>query len=223
MNMIARELINHMIPPLKMTDRVQKAITWMEELRINQLPVIDKGKFKGLISEELVFKKNNLDQLVSEFELFGQKCFVNEDQHLYEVIKLSSDYSVEVIAVVDESGDFVGVITVQDTLATFAQSAAIQSPGGIVVLSLNQRDYSMTEISRLVESNDAKILGSSISLDPMDSSKLKLTIKTNKTDLSHIIATFERFGYRIIAKFIKTDMESNEKERLDILLKYLDI
>jgi hypothetical protein len=212
-----------MIPPLKMTDRVQKAITWMEELRINQLPVIEKSRFKGLISEELVFQKNNLDQLVSEFDLFGQDCFVNENQHLYEVIKLSSDFSVEVIAVINDEGEFTGVITVQDTLASFAQSAAIQSPGGILVLSLNQRDYSMTEISRLVESNDAKILGSSISLDPMDVNMLKLTLKTNKTDLSHIIATFERFGYKIIAKFIKTEMETNEKERLDILLKYLDI
>jgi hypothetical protein len=52
---------------------------------------------------------------------------------------------------------------------------------------------------------------------------IKLTLKINKTDLSSIIATLERFDYKIIAKFEDSKMDSSDKERLDILFKYLDI
>ena len=90
-------------------------------------------------------------------------------------------------------------------------------------LEVNQNDYSLSEISRLVESNGAKILSSIVNNDIFDANRIKLTLKINKTDLSSIVATFERFEYKIIAKFEDSEMESSDKERLDILFKYLDI
>lgn len=221
--MIAKELINQMIPPLKPRDEGQKALIWMEELRTNQLPIVDKGTFKGLISEDIVFASNNLKQPMSEYELIAEKCFVYEEQHFYDVIKLASDFEVQVVAVLNEEQVFLGVITVEDTISAFAQTAGVQNPGGIIILSLRQIDYSLAEISRLIESDNAKILSSCINNDILDPDKLKLTLKINRTDLSRIIATLDRFGYKIIGKFQQSQAISNEKERLDILLKYLDI
>ena len=221
--MVARELINHMIPPLKKTDPAKKATAWMEELRINQLPVIENGVYCGVISEELILEDNDDSKKVSEYELQGKTCVVNENQHFYDVLKIVSDSSVQLVAVLDDSEIFLGVISVKDTVTAFAQSAAVQSPGGILILSLKQIDYSLSEISRLVESNGAKILGSIVYNDVLDANMMKLTLKINKTDLSAIIATFERFDYKIIAKFEDSEMESSDKERLDILFRYLDI
>ncbi len=104
----------------------------------------------------------------------------------------------------------------------FSQSAFIQSSGGIIVLSINQLDYSLSEISRLIESNDAQILGSSINVDKNDFSKFRLTLKINREDLTHIIATLERFDYKVIAKYHEAVNTSNDKERLDLLMRYLD-
>ena len=221
--MVARELINHMIPPLKKSDPAKKATAWMEELRINQLPVIEKGIYCGLISEELILEDNDDTKKVSEYELQGKTCVVNENQHFYDVLKIVSDSGVQLVAVLDDSETFLGVISIKDTITAFAQSAAVQSPGGIIILSLKQIDYSLSEISRLVESNGAKILSSIVHNDLLDANMIKLTLKINKTDLSAIIATFERFDYRIIAKFEDSEMESTDKERLDILFRYLDI
>jgi 23S rRNA (uracil1939-C5)-methyltransferase len=50
--MQAYEFINNLIPPLKVTDNTQKALAWMEEIRINVLPVVDDTQFKGLITDE---------------------------------------------------------------------------------------------------------------------------------------------------------------------------
>ncbi len=221
--MVARELINHMIPPLKKSDSAKKATAWMEELRVNQLPVIEHGVYCGLISEELILGKNDNSKVVAEYDLQGKSCVVNENQHFYDVLKIVSDHSVQLVAVLDDDKKFLGVISIKDTVTAFAQSAAVQSPGGIIILSLKQIDYSLAEISRLVESNDAKILSSIVNNDIFDANMLKLTLKVNKTDLSAIIATFERFEYNIIAKFEESKMESSDKERLDILFKYLDM
>jgi signal-transduction protein with cAMP-binding, CBS, and nucleotidyltransferase domain len=221
--MVARELINHMIPPLKKTDQAKKATAWMEELRVNQLPVIENGIYCGLISEETILEDNDDSKRVAEYELQGKTSVVNENQHFYDVLRIVSGSGVQLVAVLDDSESFLGVISIKDTVAAFAQSAAVQSPGGIIILSLKQIDYSLSEISRLVESNGAKILSSIVNNDVFDANRIKLTLKINQTDLSSIVATFERFDYNIIARFEDSEMESGDKERLDILFKYLDI
>lgn len=221
--MIAEELINYMIPPMKPGDEAHKAITWMEELRVNQLPVVDKGIFLGLIHEDTIYEDNRIEREVKDFDLIGSDCYVLSNQHFYDIIKTATNCSVQMVAVFDENNMYMGVITVEDTISAFAQTAAVQSAGGIIVLSMNHTDYSLSEISRLVEAEDGKILSSSVANDTLDPTKFKLTLKINKVDLSHIIATLERFGYKIIARFQESEVISNEKERLDILLKYLDI
>lgn len=223
MEMIAEELINHMIPPLKLKDDAHKAMLWMEELRSNELPVVDNELFKGIITEEAILEVNDIDRLISEFELSNSDCVVSKNSHFYDVLKVSSEQNAKMVGVVDDEGKYVGVITVQDTVTAFAQSAAVQIPGSILVLSLNSIDYSLAEISRLVEENNAKILSSSVKEDELDSSKLRLTLKINKLDLSQITATLERFGYKIIARFQETKVNDNQKERIDMLLKFLDI
>lgn len=221
--MIARQLMNDMIPPLKLSDTVQQAIKWMEELRVNQLPVIEEGEFIGLITEDDLLKSDKLGGLISSLTIRDKECFVYDYQHFYDILKVASNYKVEVVAVLDEEKHYIGAITVRDTVMAFGQTAAVQSPGGIIVLSLKQVDYSLAEIARLVESNGAKILSSGLTNDPIDPTKVKLTLKINMMDLSAVIATLERFEYKIIAKFQETTMDIQEKERLDILMKYLYI
>ena len=221
--MIAEELINHMIPPLKPGDDTNKAILWMEELRCNQLPVVDQGKFAGLLTEDMILERNDITLLVKDYELVGKNCTININSHLYDVIKLAAEHKVQLVGVLDDEDNYCGVITVRDTITAFAQSAAVQLPGGILVLSMANVDYSLSEISRLIEENNAKILSSSVIEDPLDPNKMKLTIKINKLDLSHIVATLERFGYKIIARFQETRIKEEEKEKIDVLLKYLSI
>jgi hypothetical protein len=220
--MIAEELINQIIPPLKVTDTAEKALRWMEELRVPQLPVLDGQEYVGLISEEIIFQINDLSYYLSEMPLAAQDVYALNYQHFYDVLKLALDHHIQVVAVLNDEKEFMGVITVHSTIIAFAQSA-VQEPGGIIVLSLYERDYSLSEISRLVESNDSKILSSYVCPDRSDPLKIKLTIKLNRKDISRVVATFERFDYRIIAKFQNAPDSGEDKERLDLLLKYLNM
>lgn len=221
--MIASELINPVIPTLSPDDPASKALDWMEDLHQNELPVVADGLYEGLLRHDHLLEENSGNAKVLDLPLVDKKCFVFEHQHFYDVVKAASDYHVHAVPVLDQEKKYVGIITIEDTIAAFAQTAAVQSPGAILVLSLKQIDYSLSEVSRLIESDGAKILSSAVNNDLQDPSQIKLTLKVNKTDLSRIVATLERFGYKIVASFQETELISNDKERLDILLRYLDI
>ncbi len=221
--MIAEELINLMIPALKPTDKAEKAIIWMEELKTNQLPVIENKFFKGLISEDIILESNDLNREIGNFKLISENCYVHEDQHLFDVIRLAQECESELVAIVNEKGEFMGVSRHEDTMKAFSNTITVQGTGGILVLEMRYIDYSMAEISRLVESDDAKIMGSYLSLDHRDANLVFLTIKLNKEELTSVIATLERFGYKIVAKFHENNNIDRERERLDNLLNFLKI
>lgn len=212
-----------MIPPLKVTDDAHKAVVWIEEFRCNHLPVVENGKLLGFISEEAILESNEIDKRLGDFRLEGEDCFVSLDSHFYDILKVAGDNKLGIVAVLDEDNHYAGVITVQDVMTSFAQSAAVQMPGSILVLSMDLIDYSLAEICRYIEENNAKVLGSTLVEDPMDKGKIKLTLKINQDDLSRIVATLERFGYRVIARYRETKREDEGKERIDLLMRYLNI
>jgi len=218
--MIAEEFLNRMIPLLKPTDTATIALDWMQELHLFQLPVVSDGEYQGMVNQSAL-----VDQpasVLSEVELTAQAVYVFRHEPFLDVLKSAKEAHLQVIAVLDEDQTFVGAIVIDETLAFFAQSQD-QSPGSTVVLLMQERDYSLTEISRLVESNEAKILSSYVSTYPYDKSKIQLTLKINRMEISRIIATFERFEYDVIAKYQPESGHDEDKERLDMLLKYLSI
>ena len=221
--MIAEDLINHMLPPLKGMDDAHKAIVWMEEFRCAYMPVVEDEKLLGFISVEIILESNDIEKSVKDFDLVGQNCYVHLDTHFYDILKIAANNKLQMVAVLNQDLSYCGVITVQDTLTSFAQTAAVQLPGGILVLSMNHADYSLTEISRLIEENRAKILSSIVKEDPLDPVKIRLTLKINQLDLSRIVATLERFNYKVIGRYHETKPMGDEKERIDMLLRYLDI
>jgi acetoin utilization protein AcuB len=220
---IAEDLINHMIPPLKGVDDAHKAIVWMDEFRCNHMPVVEDGKLLGFISEEIILESNDIDKKVKDFDLVGQLCYVHLSSHFYDILKIAADQKLQAVAVLNDEGIYTGIITVQDTLTSFAQTAAVQMPGGILVLSMNHNDYSLAEISRLIEENRARVLSSIVKEDPLDQGKIRLTLKLSELDLSRIVATLERFGYKVIGRYQESKPVTSEKDRIDMLLRYLDI
>ncbi len=221
--MIAEELINHMVPPLKVTDDAHKAIVWMEEFRCNHLPVVDNGQLLGFISEEIILESNDIEKNLGDFDLVGKDCVVGSDSHFFDILRIAGEHKLSIVGVLNEEGQYAGIITVQDIMASFAQSASVQMPGGILVLSMDLIDYSLAEISRYVEENKAKIISSTMMEDPLDRGKIKVTLKINQMDLSRIVATLERFGYRVIGRYQEAPHDDDSKERLDMLMKYLNI
>ncbi|MVM34914.1 CBS domain-containing protein [Spirosoma sp. HMF4905] len=221
--MLAAELIDPMLPALKPTDSVGQALDWMQEHHVGQLVLTDQGDYRGIVSEELLMDVADDERPLGNVMRLFEQTYVHEDQHLFEVLGLVIQQQMEVVAVLNEVQEFIGTIAVSELLKQFAQELGVQDIGAILILNMNERDYSLTEISRLVESNNVKIISSYFSSAAYGMpDRSRLTLKLNRRDISPVISTLERFGYQIEAAFANAPVESIDQERLDSLLRYLN-
>jgi acetoin utilization protein AcuB len=221
--MLAKDLISEIIPSLKTSDTGQTALNWMEIFRISHLPIVNNQDFLGLISDADIYDMNQPDEPIGNHTLTLLKPFVGANQHLFEVIGLASRLKLSVVPVLDENNHFRGVITTNDLVRFIAGISSMDQPGGIIVLELLERDYSLSQIAQIVEGNNIKVLSMYIT-SPPDSTRLEVTLKVNSADLSSVIRTFERYNYDV-RTWVSTDdsMDKFYSERLDMLIKYLNI
>jgi CBS domain-containing protein len=196
-------------------------LSWMEEYKVSHLPVVKGKKFLGLISEEDIFSIDDPEASVGENCKFFKNLYVQADQHLYEVIKLMSENKLSVVPVLGSRKNYLGVITPQAVLQKFSGYAAVNQPGGIIILKINNKDYFASQIVQIIESNDARLLSLFVSSEP-DSTQLDVTLKVNKIDLSAILQTFNRYGYEVKASFFDEDNDYLQ-DRYDSLMNYLSI
>jgi len=221
--MRAKDLINYTIPPLKLSDKVEKAKNWMNEFHIHELPVVENGVFLGIFTESLLFDQIENVESIKDFHFVSDKLSIDQDEHYYEVLKNAYETNSNMVAVLDTDKQYLGVIMIQDVIEAFSKMVSITSPGSIIILSMPMIDYSMAEIARIVESEGAKILSSFIESDSADSERIKLTLKLNQENSTLITSTLQRFGYNISTIFGKGEEENFEKERLETLMRYLQV
>lgn len=220
--MLAIDLISDEIPPLKNSDTGRTALSWMEDFKLSNLPIVKGQNFLGMISEDDVLDQNDEELAVSEYPIELNKVFVHQYEHVYEVISRMSTGKLKLMPVLSEEAQYLGCITLDTIIQKISHLAAMKDPGGILQLEVNINDYSLAEISNIVESNGAKILSSYIFTHD-DSTKMDVTIKINQTDLSAIMQTFERYNYTISASFHKSEMEADIKRKFDAFLHYLNM
>lgn len=221
--MVARDLISGLILPLRTSDTGNVALTWMDELRLSHLPIVNNESFLGLISEIDIMNMNEMDEPLGNHILTLSRPYVLHHQHLFDVVRVATSLQLTLVPVLDDQHRYIGGITQGRLLEEVAQIGSIGQPGGIIVLEINLVDYSMHEISRIVESNDAKVL-SCHSRTYDESSKVQVTLKINKIDVSPVIQTFHRYDYVVSATYSE---ENNFKdlitERFGSLMNYLSI
>ena len=219
--MQASELISSSIISLHPDDDGLKALSLMDDLRISHLPVIRNQFYLGLISENEILQWQSTNELIEEHLPNLIAPFVLRSQHLFDIIEILEANSLSVVPVLSEEKKYVGAISNQKLLYNIAKSSAVQSIGGVIVLEMNQNDYSMSEIASIIESNNAKILSSYITSVP-DSTKMELTIKVSITELDTIIADLKRFEYKVMASYNDGNSKDDMMERYKSLMRYLN-
>jgi CBS domain-containing protein len=221
--MLAEELINPATPVLRPYDSVGQAVDLMDEYGIRQLALVENEVYKGLLSEDTLLNFPDDEKLLSELNLPPNPVHANLFQHIYEVIGIANQYQLDTVPVLDEDNLYAGTIVVTDMMAKFAGLLGAQEAGAVVVLKMSNRDYSMTDISRLVESNNVKIISRYFSgAEYGDIDQATLTLKLNRTEVSAVVATFERFGYVVENVYANEPLENPDRHRLDLLLRYLE-
>lgn len=220
--MLAEELIVDNIPPLQITDTGETALRWMDEFKIMHLSVLNNGDFLGTISESDVLGMSDISEPISNYkELLNPAC-VKQSQHIFEVVKVVNDQKLSIIPVLDNKDNYKGSITIAQLMKIIADMPVANNPGGVIVFELNQNDYSLESIARIIEENNTKILGTFVTSHE-DSTKMELTIKVNKVDIRSIIASLQRHEYNITYYEQSGDVKDDLRDRYDSFMNYLNI
>ncbi len=220
--MIAKDLITEEVPPLKTTDSGSKALRWMEEFKVSHLPVIKGQEFVGMISDTDILDLNTPDEQISKLRIPLVRPFITEGQHAFDVLKIMSELNLSCLAIVDEEYKYLGAVTCKSYLEKLAALSAIQDPGGIIILEMASNNYSLTQISQIVEGNDAKILACYLTTNT-DSTLVEVTLKINKEDLAAILQTFFRYNYTVKASFHQSGYSDDMKERFNQLMHFINL
>ncbi|RZL61661.1 MAG: CBS domain-containing protein [Pedobacter sp.] len=220
--MIAEELISNIIPPLKTSDTVQKALERMTEFKLYHLPIVNETQFLGIVSEEELIEVRDQQLPLGSLSLTILNPFVFQDAHIYDVIRLFNQMQLSLVPVLDLKKNYLGVVSINSLLAYTAETYAVKEPGGIIVLEISNRNNSLAHMAQIVEADNAQILSSYVSSFP-DSTRLEITLKINKTELSGIIASFERYDYEVKAVFNNTQNDDGSIDRFNSFMNYLNV
>ncbi|MFN5296395.1 MAG: CBS domain-containing protein [Flavobacteriales bacterium] len=215
----AQKLLTSEVPSLCAQDEPMNALDLMDQFRISHLPVVENGKLLGLISEDSLMDLESLQGDSAGLPLLRAQAL--KDAHILDVLKVAGEHRLSIVPVVDAENNYLGSIRLEDLLEKTSEMQGANQRGGIVVLEMWDKDYSMQQISRIIEENNAKILSTTVS--PGEGGKIEVNIKINQPDMNAILSSFERFGYFIKASFQELAYTEDLRKRYDELMRILNI
>ena len=192
--MKAIELIQNDIPPVRINETIEKALNWMDEFKLNHIPVVNKTEYVGLLSDDMVYDHNKLKDPISNINFLGKQQSILENAHFFQVMSLISSYNLSVVPVCDEQRNYKGSISTKKLINVFSKQSGFNLNGAVITLLVNDFDYQLSQIAQIIESNGAKII-SLYSENLESNNQLKLTIKISDGKLGAVLQTFSRYDY----------------------------
>lgn len=220
--MLTVDLISNNIPRLKLQDSISKAIQLVSDFRVTHLPVVAEDKYLGLLSEEDLLDAEDEKQTVESLQEHFIAASVKDNVHFLNAVSVSTQSDSNIVPVVNEEGELTGVIATVELLKTLGNFAGANEIGGIIVLEMERIQFAISEISRIVESNDCTILHLNSFSDPI-TGMLTVTLHVNKREIAALVATFERYDYDVIYYFGNENFENEIHSNYRHLMNYLDI
>ena len=218
--MLTKELISNSIPYLHKGDKVYQALQLMNDYHVAHLPIVEEQKYIGIISEEQLLHSDD-DNMLEQLPISDGGTAVQASDHFLKAIQVAVQNKLSLVPVI-ENEQILGIVTYNDLLRNASDFMSLSQPGALVVLEMETKAYSFTEINRIVESNDAQITQLNTHIDP-ESGLTQVTIRINKLEVSDLISTFQRYEYNIKYYFGEELYENELRSNYDNLMHFLNI
>jgi acetoin utilization protein AcuB len=218
--MLTRELISNSIPYLHSDDKVYHALQLMNDYHIAHLPVVENDSYLGIISEEQLLQSDD-ENTINQLQVTDGTTSVQANDHFLKAIQTAVTNNLSIVPVVEER-QLLGIVTYNDLLKNASEFMSLNNPGALIVLDMESKNYSFTEINRIVESNDAQITQLNTFTDP-ETGMVQVTIRLNKLEVSDIISSFQRYEYNVKYYFGEELYENELRTNYDNLMNYLKI
>lgn len=214
------DYINFDIKPLKTTQTVADAQDLFLEIPYSHFPVNEDGVYVGCFRKE---DAEALDEnkLIGENKFDFERFFVRESMIWLDVLEEFAKNESNIMPVLNEKNSYIGYYELEDVIKFFQESPFLKEEGGIIVIQKAKIDYSISQISQIVEGNGGKLLGLFIS--NINEQLVEVTLKISQSYMNEILQGFRRYEYEIISEHQEDSYLENLKERSDYLDKYLNM
>ena len=216
------QLISPAVPTLLPSDTGSKALFLMEESHLTQLPMVQNDQYLGLIQENDVLDWDKPERALDSADFAHYRPAVLASGHPFDALRMATEQHLNIVPVLDGSSKYLGSITRDDLLDYITNNSGLVNPGGIIVLDLEPRQYSLSEIARLCENEDVTVIASQVNTDPI-SGKIEVTLKTNRTNLEALVSSFERHDYVVKELFGAQVGAEDVMDRYKQLMNYINM
>jgi acetoin utilization protein AcuB len=217
-----KEIISASIPSLHLNDPVSQALDLMADFHVTHLPVVAEDKLAGLVSEDDLLNIEDDNTKLSQLQAVFSKTVAHAESIFFEAVQLVNEFGLTVIPVVTKEGEYAGSIITTDLLKQISKVTGVNDTGGIIVLEMDKVSFSFSEMSKLVETNDAQITQLNTYTD-VHSGSFYVVLRINKLEVSDIVATFQRYEYQVKYYFGEELYENELRSNYDHLMNYLNI
>lgn len=206
---------------LTLKSTVKNAQQLFRNFPITHFPVIKDEKLLGSFAkEDLQTIKNNEDKLENYIHLFNS-FFADEEATVLELLKIFADNDTNIIPVLNKDKSYIGYYNLREVLDVFSTSPFMIEASETLIVEKLEDDYSMSEISQIVESNGGKLLGLYIS--QKENASIQVTLKIISEEINEIMHTFRRYNYKVISTHENDIYLEDLKNRSEYLKKYLEM
>jgi acetoin utilization protein AcuB len=220
--MLTVDLSSQTLPYLHLQDKVYQALQLMNDNQVTHLPIVEGEKYIGMISEDDLLLAENDHSPLSDLQQSFASISVKSDEHFLKAIQVAAENGLSVVPIVDNENDIAGAVVYSDLLKHASDFMSLNEPGGLIVLEMPSNQYSFSEISKILETNDAQITQLNTFNNP-ETGIMRITIRINKPDVSDVVAAFQRYEYDV-KYFFGEELYVNElRSNYDNLMNYLKI
>jgi CBS-domain-containing membrane protein len=221
---LAKDLLNINFEPLRPSSTIQSALAKMDAWYVKEVPVIEPSTRK-LIG---VVTLDQLSEIVDEGGPLSNTplkspVFVYENQHLFEVARKMLQFECRLIPVTDGNETFLGIVEKKEVLEALSKMLNITTKGSVITVEMEQADFMLSELVRLIEMEEAKILGLTVEEPTQEYPGYRVSIKISHIDTSAVVSTLRRHGYLTISENRDDLIQLDLSSRADELVRYLDV
>jgi len=218
--MLLNQYIINDINPFDIDTSILELQGVFNQLTYSHVPIKKDGVFIGCLSENDVYCLEP-DQSIGEILYAIEEFFVKNNSTWLNILGEFASNDCNIMPVLDQKNNYLGYYQLVDIISIFNKTPFFSQTGGVIVIEKAYNDYSMSEISQIIESNNIKLLGLFVSAQ--NNGMTQITIKIENSGLSAVFEAFRRYGYNIISGHEDDEFLNTLKDRSNYLDRYLNL
>jgi predicted transcriptional regulator len=215
------DYIQNKIKPLHLKSSVKTAQQLLDDYAITHFVVVENTKILGCFAQDDLLQIESESDELAKYSHLLNSFFADKEASVLELLKIFADNDTALIPVLNAKKEYIGYYNLSDVLEVFSMSPFMTNNSETLIIEKTENDYSMSEVSQIVESNNGKLLGVYVSEN--QGNLVQITLKISTEDIHEIMQTFRRYDYKIISIHENDIYLEDLKNRSDYLQKYLEM